>query len=197
MGVPRTKCSIVPFVLFPRRILMQFSTRSARPVSPPFTKPYVFPRANSWQITLGKEDAMAQRTLKEQLEEAEQHSKEVLDQLLDESTTRDEFRTLMKSYVGYRFFLEPEEMKTDVILDLAEDSVEKLLSINDLSVTLSEGSQTCTNQSSTDIKKVLLSLTLQRAMGIKFTPEESAGLDTIDKLACALFDAKNDSTRAR
>ena len=64
---------------------------------------------------------MAQRTLKEQLEEAEQHSKEVLDQLLDESTTRDEFRTLMKSYVGYRFFLEPEEMKTDVILDLAED----------------------------------------------------------------------------
>ena len=78
---------------------------------------------------------MAQRTLKEQLEEAEQHSKEVLDQLLDESTTRDEFRTLMKSYVGYRFFLEPEEMKTDVILDLAEDSVEKLLSINDLSVT--------------------------------------------------------------
>ena len=90
---------------------------------------------------------MAQRTLKEQLEEAEQHSKEVLDQLLDESTTRDEFRTLMKSYVGYRFFLEPEEMKTDVILDLAEDSVEKLLSINDLSVTLSEGSQTCTNQS--------------------------------------------------
>ena len=30
---------------------------------------------------------MAQRTLKEQLEEAEQHSKEVLDQLLDESTT--------------------------------------------------------------------------------------------------------------
>ena len=85
---------------------------------------------------------MAQRTLKEQLEEAEQHSKEVLDQLLDENTTRDEFRTLMKSYVGYRFFLEPEEMKTDVILDLAEDSVEKLLSINDLSVTLSEGSQT-------------------------------------------------------
>ena len=47
---------------------------------------------------------MAQRTLKEQLEEAEQHSKEVLDQLLDENTTRDEFRTLMKSYVGYRFF---------------------------------------------------------------------------------------------
>ena len=134
---------------------------------------------------------MAQRTLKEQLEEAEQHSKEVLDQLLDENTTRDEFRTLMKSYVGYRFFLE------DVILDLAEDSVEKLLSINDLSVTLSEGSQTCTNQSSTDIKKVLLSLTLQRAMGIKFTPEESAGLDTIEKLACALFDAKSDSTRVR
>ena len=32
---------------------------------------------------------MAQRTLKEQLEEAEQHSKEVLDQLLDENTTRD------------------------------------------------------------------------------------------------------------
>ena len=103
----------------------------------------------------------------------------------------------MSDYVGYRFFLEPDEMFTGNILALAEFSVEKLLRINDLSVSLSEGSITCTNQKDTDIKKVLLSLTLQRALNVQFTPAESADLDTIDKLACALYDAKSDPSRAR
>ena len=137
------------------------------------------------------------KTLKERLDDADAKSKELLAQLVSDDITRDEFRALVRPYVGYRFFLEPDEMTTDVILDLAELSVEKLLSINDLSVSLSEGSRTCTNQKDTDIKKVLLSLTLQRALNVQFTPAESADLDTIDKLACALYDAKSDPSRAR
>ena len=140
---------------------------------------------------------MAERTLKERMDEADALSKETLARMIDPETTREEFRSLMPQYVGYRFFLEPEEMFTGNILALAEYSVEKLLSINDLSVSLSEGSQTCTNQKDTDIKKVLLSLTLQRALGVKFTPAESADLETVDDLACALYDAKSDPSRVR
>ena len=131
------------------------------------------------------------KTLKERLKESTEKSKEVLEQLTSDDISRDEFRKLMSDYVGYRFFLEPDEMFTGNIL------VEKLLRINDLSVSLSEGSITCTNQKDTDIKKVLLSLTLQRALNVQFTPAESADLDTIDKLACALYDAKSDPNRAR
>lgn len=137
------------------------------------------------------------KTLKERLKESTEKSKEVLEQLTSDDISRDEFRKLMSDYVGYRFFLEPDEMFTGNILALAEFSVEKLLRINDLSVSLSEGSITCTNQKDTDIKKVLLSLTLQRALNVQFTPAESADLDTIDKLACALYDAKSDPSRAR
>ena len=59
------------------------------------------------------------------------------------------------------------------------------------------GSTTCTNQSSTDIKKVLLSLTLQRAVGVRFSPEESADLETITQLSDALFDARHNELKAR
>ena len=76
-------------------------------------------------------------------------------------------------------------------------SVEKMLRNADKSVKLAEGSTTCTNQSSTDIKKVLLSMTLQRSLGIKFTPEYSANLETITQLADALYDARGKEEFAR
>lgn len=60
--------------------------------------------------------------------------------------------------------------------------------MNDKSVRLAQGSTTCTNQSSTDIKKVLLSMTLQRALGVKLEPDEAAALETVSDLADALYD---------
>ena len=83
------------------------------------------------------------------------------------------------------------------LLKLANVSVEKMLRNADKSVKLAEGSTTCTNQSSTDIKKVLLSMTLQRSLGIRFTPEYSASLETITQLADALYDARGKKEFAR
>ena len=106
----------------------------------------------------------------------------------------------MRNYTLAKFFLTEDEVRalgTDDILKLADESVEKLLRQNDKSVKLAEGSTTCTNQSSTDIKKVLLSLTLQRALNVRFTPEQSANLETITQLADALFDAKDDPSMRR
>lgn len=130
---------------------------------------------------------MTESNLKNQLELASECADAVLGELKNPSIDEEHFVKLVFDYVRFKFFLSPDECNTDDILALAEASVEKLLRINDRSVKLAQGSNTCTNQSSTDIKKVLLSLTLQRSLGVKFTPEESANLETVPQLAHALY----------
>lgn len=139
------------------------------------------------QPTDTAEEVRPMPTLKSQLEAADARAEAIIEELKDPATTEAGFIDLVEEFVRCKFFLTPEECTTDNLLDLAEISVEKLLRVNDRSVRLAQGSTTCTNQSSTDIKKVLLSLTLQRALGVKFTPEESANLETVEQLARALF----------
>lgn len=139
-------------------------------------------------------------TLKDRMDIAAVDAQTALDLLLGGELDREGFRAQVRKFTLAKFFLTEEEAQasgTEEILKLANDSVEKLLRQNDKSVKLAEGSTTCTNQSSTDIKKVLLSLTLQRALGVRFTPEESADLTTITQLADALFDAVGDESKAR
>jgi len=139
-------------------------------------------------------------TLKERLDIAQADADIALDLIVNGNLDRDGFRAQVRRFTLDKFFLTEEEAQaagTEELLKLANESVEKMLRNADKSVKLAEGSTTCTNQSSTDIKKVLLSMTLQRALGIRFTPEESAELTTLTQLADALFDAKNDPSKAR
>lgn len=131
------------------------------------------------------------QTLKQRLDIASAEAEEALSMLVSESLSREQFADTVRRFTLAKFFLTEEECPSDNIFCLAEISIEKLLSQNDKSVTLAQGSNTCTNQSSTDIKKVLLSLTLQRALDVQFTPAESAELETISQLAHALYDAKH------
>jgi len=139
-------------------------------------------------------------TLKERLDIAQADADIALDLIVNGNLDRDGFRAQVRRFTLDKFFLTEEEAQaagTEELLKLANESVEKMLRNADKSVKLAEGSTTCTNQSSTDIKKVLLSMTLQRAIGIRFTPEESAELTTLTQLADALYDAKNDPSKAR
>ncbi|MBE6473190.1 MAG: hypothetical protein E7Z99_06400 [Coriobacteriaceae bacterium] len=139
-------------------------------------------------------------TLKERLDIAQADADIALDLIVNGNLDRDGFRAQVRRFTLDKFFLTEEEVQaagTEELLKLANESVEKMLRNADKSVKLAEGSTTCTNQSSTDIKKVLLSMTLQRAIGIRFTPEESAELTTLTQLADALYDAKNDPSKAR
>ena len=139
-------------------------------------------------------------TLKERMDIAASDAQVALDLIVDGNLDKENYRIQVRKFTLAKFFLTEEEAQatgSDEILELANESVEKLLRQNDKSVKLAEGSTTCTNQSSTDIKKVLLSLTLQRAIGVRFTPEESADLTTINQLSDALFDAKDDASKAR
>ena len=139
-------------------------------------------------------------TLKDRLDIAAADAQAALDLITGGELDRDGFREQVRRFTLAKFFLTEDEAQTagtEDILKLANESVEKLLRQNDKSVKLAEGSTTCTNQSSTDIKKVLLSLTLQRALGVRFAPEESAECETITQLADALFDARGDESKAR
>ena len=139
-------------------------------------------------------------TLKQRLDIAQADADKALDLIVGGSLDRNGFRTQVRRFTLDKFFLTEEEACAtgdDNLLELANVSVEKMLRNADKSVKLAEGSTTCTNQSSTDIKKVLLSMTLQRALGVRFTPDESAELTTIEQLADALFEAKDDPTKAR
>lgn len=139
-------------------------------------------------------------TLKDRLDIAAKDADAALGLLQSGELDREGFRAQVRRFTLSKFFLTEEEVRqagTEDILKLANESVEKLLRQNDKSVKLAEGSTTCTDQSSTDIKKVLLSLTLQRALNVRFTPELSASLETITQLADALFDAQGDPSMRR
>ncbi len=139
-------------------------------------------------------------TLKERIDIASKDAETAQGKLASGTLDREGFRREVRNYTLAKFFLTEDEVRaagTEDILALANESVEKLLRQNDKSVKLSEGSTTCTDQSSTDIKKVLLSLTLQRALNVRFTPEQSADLETITQLADALFDGMRDPTMRR
>lgn len=139
-------------------------------------------------------------TLKERLDIAAIDADAALEKLLEGELDRDGFRREVRAFTLAKFFLTEDEVAqaaTEKLLELANVSVEKMLRNADKSVKLAEGSTTCTNQSSTDIKKVLLSLTLQRSLGVKFTPEYSASLETITQLADALYDARGKEEFAR
>lgn len=139
-------------------------------------------------------------TLKERLDIATVDADAALQKLLSGDLDREGFRREVRAFTLAKFFLTEEEVEaegTEDLLELANASVEKLLRNEDKSVKLAVGSTTCTNQSSTDIKKVLLSMTLQRSLGVKFTPEYSASLETITQLGDALFEAQGKEEFAR
>ena len=131
-------------------------------------------------------------TLKDRLDIAAKDAEAAQEKITSGTLGREAFRQEVRNYTLAKFFLTEDEVRalgTEDILKLADESVEKLLRQNDKSVKLAEGS--------TDIKKVLLSLTLQRALNVRFTPEQSAELETITQLADALFDAKDDPSMRR
>jgi hypothetical protein len=130
---------------------------------------------------------MADRTLKERIEEADLRAERILADMNHDDVTHEGFHIDVRDYMLTKFLLEPDEVQSDDIFELAEISIEKLLAMNDKSVLLAVGSTTCTNQSSTDIKKVLLSLALQKGLGVKLSPDESAGCETIQQLADTLY----------
>ena len=135
-------------------------------------------------------------TLKELMDAAEIMAEEAVSAMEDDELSLGAFTELVWEYLRQKFLLESGECDTNEILSLANTSIETLLRMNDKSVELAVGSTTCTNQSSTDIKKVLLSITLQQRLGVKMDPVESANCETVEQLAAALYRLRQEKLAA-
>ena len=198
-GKMHGRLSSAPCVSWKRPSSSIFSTRSGRRAFPQSRRLSRILRARRFPIRRNLIMASTM-TLKDRLDIAAKDAEAAQEKITSGTLGREAFRQEVRNYTLAKFFLTEDEVRalgTEDILKLADESVEKLLRQNDKSVKLAEGSTTCTNQSSTDIKKVLLSLTLQRALNVRFTPEQSAELETITQLADALFDAKDDPSMRR
>jgi hypothetical protein len=129
---------------------------------------------------------MARALSKEILAEAEQESKRYIQNIQDLEYIQDAYEKIymqVKAYVLCRYLLDEEDYTTENIKELAEISIVYMLASKDKSLKLSQASLTCTGVTSTDTKKVLLVLSLQRALGIKIKPDESAQIETVPALA--------------
>lgn len=90
---------------------------------------------------------------------------------------------LLREYIACRYFLDAEEMTTDRLVDLGEQSTAKMAGWKRAGLQFAETSAGCTAASSGVIKKMLLAIALGRIIGISLDPDAVAAADTIGQLA--------------
>ncbi len=102
----------------------------------------------------------------------------------------EEARPLVLGYVLEKFLLDPEEGESDLILDLADVSLRKLLRLKREGKLEGDISRGCSGASSVITKKVLLMKAVQEEFGIVLTPEQSAAAGTVTQLTRAILDQR-------
>lgn len=90
---------------------------------------------------------------------------------------------LIHRYVYLRFMLEEKEYGTDSLEKLAEISIENIAGWKKQGVVINENSGGCSAISSALTKKVLLLISLQKGLDIRFGKNETADITTVTELA--------------
>ena len=94
-----------------------------------------------------------------------------------------EREALLREYIGCKYFLTSDEMITDDLLKLGDISTEKLAELRRGGLELHDKSVGCTSVASSVTKKALLVLSLGKAIGVKFDPDQAAEAATVPLLA--------------
>lgn len=95
---------------------------------------------------------------------------------------------LLKKYLYLKFMLFDGEEDTEDILKLAEYSVENIAQLKRGGLQFKDRSGTCGSISSGVVKKILLMISLQNALGIQFEKNETADITTISELTEHVMD---------
>ena len=90
-------------------------------------------------------------------------------------------KALLKRYIGCKYLLDESEMASEDIASLSKASVDKLLATH-RKETLQDVSSVCAGSSSASTKKVLLIMSIQKGLGIRFDAKISGSIKTIDDL---------------
>ena len=104
-----------------------------------------------------------------------------LEEIVRVSDDRSAVHALLKRYIKSKYLLDETEMECEDIAALSKASVDKLLA-NHRKEALQDVSSVCTGSSSASTKKVLLVMSIQKGLGIKFDAKTSGSLKTIGDL---------------
>ena len=100
-------------------------------------------------------------------------------------STEEELHTLLHRFVLHKYLL-PQDTEEESLDTLARMSVERTLMLYGAS-TRPDHAATCEGTTSAMNKKVLLLLSIQQELGVRFDPAEAAGLTTTMDVARLLF----------
>ena len=92
----------------------------------------------------------------------------------------------LREYVRCKYFLEPDDMTTEDIILLGNRGTERLADLRRSGLEFRDTSAGCTSVSSAVAKKALLILSLGKALGVSFDPDQVAEAATLSDIASLL-----------
>lgn len=106
----------------------------------------------------------------------------------------DSLPDLIREFIACKYFLTPQEMTTDHLLQLGDMSTEKMANLKKGGLQYADKNAGCTTAGSSTIKKVLLAMALGKAIHRHLNADSVAYAETIPQLAQIISDARRGDT---
>lgn len=95
----------------------------------------------------------------------------------------EEIPGLLLEFLCCKYLLHPEEIRSENLIQLGEQSTAKIAGIQSSGIEFREKSAGCTTASSGVIKKILLAMAVGKCIGVKLDPDQVAAAETVSQLA--------------
>lgn len=98
--------------------------------------------------------------------------------------TYEAFRDHLRTFVKLKYSLEPSDFeKTDNLTELAKISLARVLAVPDDQVAKLEVGENCEGATSSDVKRTLLLVKIQKSLSFSFSLQELMQIDTLEDVA--------------
>lgn len=131
---------------------------------------------------------MTQQEFTAQLAQNKARAKEISDAL--PAAPEASLPELIREFIACKYFLAPEEMTTDHLLQLGDLSTEKMANLKKGGLQYADKNAGCTTAGSSTIKKVLLAMALGKAIHRHLDADSVAYAETVPQLVQIISDAR-------
>ena len=108
--------------------------------------------------------------------------------LNDDALTYEVFRGHVRTFVALKYSLEPSDFAaTDNLTELAKISLARVLAVPADQVTKLEVGENCEGASSSDVKRTLLLVRIQKLLSVKLSLRELMQIDTLEDVTRLLW----------